>query len=759
MKTIHIMTATLTAGDAIGNYSRILQRIFWRAGFRVKLYADLWDKYSLCLHSREFLPQAQEGDILWYHYSIYSDNISILPRTNLFTILDYHGVTPPSLFTGYSSHLENLCRLGEEWITELSPHVDLAIAHSDYTLQELRKYGFGEVMKIPLVVETASFAVPEPHNLANLLQTVKYLLFVGRITPQKSIIELLEVFAYLIGHYPDFYLILVGEYSYSPQYVAEIRQKITSLGLDDRVILTGKVAHKEALKSLFTHALFAVYLSFWETFCVPLIESMYLKTPVIGLNRTAIPEVLGPGGILLEDHDPEAFYKAVSPYLEDKNRYRTLSDTAYQHAQNFTEKTLTENITRKIIPGITKSVSPPKIALVVQRYGLEVYGGAEYLCRLMAEHLSKYLPIEVITTCAQDYHSWQNYYPPGTEQLNGITVHRFEVQKTRHMETWAQYTRDLFDQGVEKISFAQAMAWMRQQGPRARDLLSFIQNKQQEYDFFIFFTYLYSSTVFGLPLVRNKAVLVPTAHNEPPIYLKIFRDLFRLPRGIVYLTETEKDFVLRLYQNHFIPAIVSGVGIDEPQDVDAARFQAKYGLSNPFFLYIGRVAGSKGCQELFDAFFEYKKQHPNPLKLVLIGQTMMEIPDHPDIKALGFLPDQDKYDALQAAQVLINPSPFESLSFSVLESWLQETPTLVNARCDVLADHTHLSGGGSTFITPQDFISQLNLFTNDPQKASEMGKSGRKYVQTYYTWEQVEGTLLNFLSELHNPTFNRNASQ
>jgi len=197
------MTATLTAGDAIGNYSRMLQRILWRNGFSVRLYADLWDEHSRCLHSREFPNRVREGDILWYHYSIYSDNVRYIQQNSVYTILDYHGITPPELFTGYSSHLEKLCVMARKLIPFLAESVNLAMAHSDYTRDELIELGFNNIVKNPLAIDDALFTAPEHKKLTALLSSIEYLLFVGRITPQKSILELVDAFFTLSQKRPE----------------------------------------------------------------------------------------------------------------------------------------------------------------------------------------------------------------------------------------------------------------------------------------------------------------------------------------------------------------------------------------------------------------------------------------------------------------------------------------------------------------------------------------------------------------------------
>src|SRR5690606_4585117 len=111
---------------------------------------------------------------------------------------------------------------------------------------------------------------------------------------------------------------------------------------------------------------------------------------------------------------------------------------------------------------------------------------------------------------------------------------------------------------------------------------------------------------FGLPLVSDKAFLVPTAHNDPFIHMGLFRPLFHLPRGIFYLTEPERDLVQRVTRNEYVPSTVTGIGVDLPGDADSGRFRRKFGIDDPFLLYVGRIDPSKNVPELLDFFRQYR---------------------------------------------------------------------------------------------------------------------------------------------------------
>jgi glycosyltransferase involved in cell wall biosynthesis len=375
----------------------------------------------------------------------------------------------------------------------------------------------------------------------------------------------------------------------------------------------------------------------------------------------------------------------------------------------------------------------PSIAIVVQRYGSEVNGGAEYFARLLAEHLTAIAEVRVLTTCAIDYHTWANEYPPGKDTLNGVVVERYPVDLKRASDG-AQRTAFILH---KEHTLFDEYDWMRTQGPYSTELLNAIRNAYVNTDLFIFVTYLYAHTVFGLPLVADKAVLIPHAHDEPFLRLGIMRNVFHAPQAIVYNVEPEMRLVQSTMQNGYIPQFVAGVGIDMPQNVDAARFQAKFGIDGDFVLYVGRIDASKNVNELFEHFAKFRDNNEGDLKLVLLGKEHMPIPQRPDIVSLGFVSEEDKFDAMAAAVALVQPSKYESLSLVALESWLVKTPVLVNGRSEVLKYQCRQSNGGLYYGNYDEFELALNRLLSDPEMAAQMGRQGRTFVQQRFNWDLI----------------------
>ena len=385
------------------------------------------------------------------------------------------------------------------------------------------------------------------------------------------------------------------------------------------------------------------------------------------------------------------------------------------------------------------------VAFVVQRYGLEINGGAELHCRWIAEHMARRWNIEVLTTRAYDYVTWADHYPAGTEIVNGVTVRRFSVPRPRDPDRFGRLQNFILE---SEHSEKDERDWLEEEGPASPELLAFIRRHADDYDYFIFFSYRYWHSYWGIRSVPKKAILVPTAEHDPVIDLKIFKDLVRLPRAFLYNSEEERAMIQTLSGNEAVPGIVTGVGTEIPADADAERFRRNHGIRKPYLLYLGRIDQNKGFPQLFDYFLKFKKETESEAGLVLIGNSILPIPPHADIFALGFRPEQDKFDALAGAEALIMPSFYESLSMVTLEAWAMGRPVLANARCEVLQGQCRRSNGGLYYENYAEFREGLKLLLASDRLRRALGENGRRYFEAHYAWDIIEGKYLEIVRRL-----------
>lgn len=378
-----------------------------------------------------------------------------------------------------------------------------------------------------------------------------------------------------------------------------------------------------------------------------------------------------------------------------------------------------------------------RLAFVVQRYGPEVVGGAELEARLVAEHISPYVQVDVLTTCAIDYMTWENVYSPGIVEDNGVRVRRFPVVTPRDVAVFNKLSNRLLTQ---PHSYFDEIRWMQLQGPDVPALFEFIRKNQNRYDLFVFFTYLYSTTFVGMQIVPHKSILVPTAHDEPWINFDIFQTVFNLPQGFIFNTHEEDTFVRAKFNNRHIPGTVLGIGVEIPE------FSGNNVLDDDYILYLGRVDQSKGCKELFEYFLEYKEQTHDTVKLVLVGSQSMPIPSHPDIIPLGYVDESTKLNCLQNAELLVLPSPHESLSIATLEAWALGVPALVYTS-PVLMGHCLRANGGLYFSCKLEFIETLKLLRSDDELRATLGQNGQSYVRRNYRWSTLTQRYIAFFRE------------
>jgi glycosyltransferase involved in cell wall biosynthesis len=384
-----------------------------------------------------------------------------------------------------------------------------------------------------------------------------------------------------------------------------------------------------------------------------------------------------------------------------------------------------------------------KLAIAVQRYGADINGGAELHARYVAERLARHMQVEVVTTCARDYVTWRNELEPGVEQINGVAVRRFPVRHERIPREFGRYSERVFRR---THSIADEIAWLRSEGPASPDLIDYLA--RAPVDYVVAFSYRYYHAWHAARRLAHKTLLVPTAERDPAVALNIFGPVFRGVRAIMYNSHEERALIQAAAGNAHVPGVVVGVGSDVPARTDASRFRRAFGITRPFAIYIGRIDENKGCGELFDYFQRYAAAFPRGLDLVLVGSAVMPIPDHHRIRHLGFLSDRDKFDALAAADLLIMPSYYESLSMVALEAWALGRPVLANGRCDVLKGQCIRSNAGLYYEHYEEFIEALySLESNGPLHA-RLGENGRSYFLRQYAWPVIERKYLEMFRYL-----------
>jgi glycosyltransferase involved in cell wall biosynthesis len=376
------------------------------------------------------------------------------------------------------------------------------------------------------------------------------------------------------------------------------------------------------------------------------------------------------------------------------------------------------------------------VAFVVQRYGPDVTGGSESLARAVAERLAAEMRVTVLTTCARDYVTWRNELPAGSSQLDGVEVVRFPVEEERDLEAFNRLSEPLY---ARPHSEADELAWLRRQGPYAPQLVEAVGKRKGEFDAIVFFTYLYHPTYFGLAAAPERSVLVPTAHDEPPLRFGIYRKLFALPRAFAFCSVPEMELVRSRFGLGDRPAAVTGVGVELAGPGDVEGFRIRHDIRGPYVLYAGRIDAGKGCEEMVAFYDRYRRDHAGAAELLLIGRLAMEAPRVPGVRYLGYLSEEEKRSALAGARAVVCPSPFESLSIVLLEGMALGTPALASARSPVLKDHCVRSQGGLYYSCAAEFNEALDLLVREPRLRQALGENGRRYVRESYRWETVLG--------------------
>jgi glycosyltransferase involved in cell wall biosynthesis len=375
-----------------------------------------------------------------------------------------------------------------------------------------------------------------------------------------------------------------------------------------------------------------------------------------------------------------------------------------------------------------------KVAFVVPRYGPAIIGGAETAARLLAEHLValKGWRVDVLTTGAEDFVTWDDVYPEGEEWVNGVRVVRFHSSAGREPAFHPLSAALLADPGAASVGDAER--WLHLQGPVTQDLAEAAVG--WDGDALIFYPYLYYPTVRVIDRVSVPAILHPAAHDEPALHLPIFPPVFAAADGLVFQTEAERHLVEHTFPVASHHQLLLGLGVDDPEVMaDVPPSDAVPDV--PFLVCLGRVEGHKGTTLLARYFARYKERRPGPLRLVLAGPVVEHPPAHPDIDVPGPVSESDKWSLLMRASALVSPSPWEAFSLVVAEAWSARTPVLVTAACAATVEHCGRSGGGVTFDGYGEFEVAVDRLVGNGAFGAELGRRGRAYVDARFRWPHV----------------------
>ena len=368
-----------------------------------------------------------------------------------------------------------------------------------------------------------------------------------------------------------------------------------------------------------------------------------------------------------------------------------------------------------------------KLAAVIQRYGAEVAGGAEAHCRGLVQALRPVHDVEVLTTCALDYITWKNHYPTGATTDDGVRVTRFANRRERDVRRFGAISDAVF---YDDHTPADERKWILENGPVCPDLVAAVQSRR-DVDYFLIYSYRYYTATMAAGAVPDRAVLVPTAEDDPAISLGVFSELFRSVSGLLYLTPEEQLLVEGVSHTRK-PAAIIGTGLSRTT-ADPAHL-TRFALPAEYVFYGGRIDRNKSVDQLFRYYMWLASTWPEAPNLVLAGHQVLDIPAHPKIRYLGYVSDEAKAALLAGASIAIMPSAFESLSIFVLEAWAHGTPVLVNAKCKVLEGQCRRSQGGLYYRDLAEFAAMMRLLMSQPSLRRDLGAAGRAYVDSEYSW-------------------------
>ena len=347
MSRIAILTPSITTGDAVSNDVLGMYDVFKRQnGNDVRVFAEGWtlDRPRVWPASgvERFLKKST--DVLIYHYSRgWDPGLDYLRRLKCRKIIKYHNITPPQFFANYNSDYAAMCAAGRAQVAMVArAGCDLYLSASAYNMRELIAAGapssknvvvppFHHIDRLDLIDADSNLSYELRDGKTNICM-------VGRVSPNKGHPALIEAFAaYHHDYNPNSRLMIIGkEETRLAKYSTLLRQMAKRLNMASNVIFTGEVSDS-ALKALYLASHVFMITSDHEGFCVPLVEAMAMKVPIVGYASSAIPETLGTAGLVWEERNPYLLAESINSIVNDPPVCESLRAMGWRrYLQHFT---------------------------------------------------------------------------------------------------------------------------------------------------------------------------------------------------------------------------------------------------------------------------------------------------------------------------------------------------------------------------------------------------------------------------------------
>ena len=325
MRALHQFVPTFEPG-AVGGHMLQVQRLAREVlGVEAELFAEFvhpsWEGRARRHTDYGRRLPAHAGDVLVYHMAIGSVVADFVRQRPEALVVDHHNITPPELYERWEPAAAYGCAWGRSQLPELAGRSVLGVADSEYNEEELRRAGYAATATAPILLDPAVFEDGDGPDRSALdrLQSTKAgadWLFVGRVSPNKCQHDVVKAFAAYTRMYDaGARLHLVGGSS-SASYWTALEEYVAALGLAGQVHLTGSVSSGELL-AFYEVADALVCLSEHEGFCIPLLEAMAHRVPIVAFASSAVPGTLGDAGVLLASKRPSTVAAAVHRVLSD----------------------------------------------------------------------------------------------------------------------------------------------------------------------------------------------------------------------------------------------------------------------------------------------------------------------------------------------------------------------------------------------------------------------------------------------------------